>query len=102
MATVLTIGVVHHRLQGEIRLTPFGGFGFDTRDRLVIEAGLRTHVGFSHRDELDVEVLDQRKVLGGVERNLNADGPSSSRRPSACRQRRGNATSPLEQSWFRW
>src|SRR6202021_3297430 len=40
--------------------------GFDSRDRLVIEAGLRPQFGPGHADEGDVDVFDQRKVRGAV------------------------------------
>jgi hypothetical protein len=52
-----------------------GGFGFDARDRLVIQAGFRAHLGSRHADELDVDILDQREVFGTV-KGAERDDPA--------------------------
>src|SRR5260370_19565167 len=63
----LTVGVVDDGFEREVGLALLGCFGLDPRNRLVIERGLGAEFGPRHADELDVDGLYQREVLGGVE-----------------------------------
>ena len=73
VATVVPSASVTTASRVKSDLPRSAGFGFDSCDLLVVEAGFGTHVGFGHRDELDVEVFDQWEILGGVERDQRND-----------------------------